>query len=39
MTDLVGVKKRGNYQSLNYVNYGAGSAYVMINVLLLVRLI
>ncbi|KAK1633996.1 hypothetical protein BDP81DRAFT_451935 [Colletotrichum phormii] len=26
LTDIVGLKNRGHYQSLNYINYGAGSA-------------
>ncbi|KAL6808556.1 major facilitator superfamily domain-containing protein [Trichoderma camerunense] len=26
LTDMVGVKKRGYYQSINYVNFGTGSA-------------
>ncbi|KAL7909512.1 major facilitator superfamily domain-containing protein [Trichoderma velutinum] len=26
LTDIVGVKKRGYYQSINYVNFGTGSA-------------
>lgn len=28
LTDLVGVKKRGYYQSMNYVNFGSASAYI-----------
>jgi MFS family permease len=28
LTDMVGVQKRGYYQSMNYVVYGAGSALV-----------
>lgn len=26
LTDVVGVERRGYYQSINYVNYGMGSA-------------
>lgn len=35
LTDIVGVKKRGYYQSINYVNFGTGSAYVPLTLRLL----